>query len=228
METTPLLYGCNFLDKISHDSDYVQCPDLYSTYELHDFTNKYCNITEMQLLDLESKHVALADSKRKTELIKLGEQVGYNYVLWGTHRGKWINDDTRLRYELDRVESMVNYPSIRPIRIVICSNGKVFADNSHWALASAKKFGCDVKLKQIPFYIVDFTNPIPNIINNNGSVIQNEIDIMRTINAAGKIEQRVLNGWRINDTYSMRDLHNELQEWQIIKNFVPTNRYRHD
>jgi len=164
----------------------------------------------MKLVDLESKHVAFDNTARNKNLIELGKKAGYDYVLLGTHRGF---NPQRIQFEINRINEMAVSGHSRPVRIVICSNGKVFIDNTHWALAYIKRYGIDTQLNQLPFYIVDFSGEIPLLVNVNGSVIKNENDMKRAVNAAGKVEQRVQRGWRPESLSSpLKDLHFEIIE----------------
>lgn len=165
------------------------------------------------MLDLETKHVAYDSTQKNKDIIKQGKDVGYDYVLFGTHRGKWKDDNERLSFEVERIKSMTYSTESRPIKVVIGSSGKIFIDNTHWALAYVLRYGKDVKLNQVPFYIVDFRQNIPQIIDIKNSVIKNDVDITRAVNSAGKIEQRVQKGWRKNNTSSLAYLHDELTTW---------------
>ena len=102
----------------------------------------------------------------------------------------------------------------RPIKIVIASDNKLYADNTHWTCGYVIKYGEDVLVKNVPFYVIDLRTKIIKIISNNNSVIHNEKDIRETIKRALKINKRLKKGWRCEEVnYTMGDL---IKDYELI------------
>lgn len=160
-------------------------------------------IKDFLLRDLECKHIPIPNNSNKI-WISLANKVGYKWVLFGSHR--LMPETQRLSYEIERVNKMYESDISRPIRIVRTSNSMYFIDNTHWALAYLKRYGVNVKLLKIPFYIIDFTQKNPTIVDVNNSVIKEEQEIKNAITTANKIETRILKGWRDkNYSYTLND-----------------------
>ena len=124
-----------------------------------------------------------------------------------------MKEEERVPFEYNKICEMSKSLNLRPIRIVITSNGKIFVDNTHWAIAYMKRFGQDIKLSDVPFYIVDFNFEKPYIVDVKGTVIKNEQDIKRAVNAAGDVEERIQKGWRPRQiSYLLGDFAIELEK----------------
>lgn len=161
------------------------------------------------LISLECKHIPTFNNNNKIWL-NLANKVGYKWAIFGSHR--LMPEEQRLQYEIERVNKMYESAISRPIRIVKTSNSMYFIDNTHWALAYLKRYGLEVKLIKIPFYIIDFTQKIPLVVDVNNSVIKEEQEIKNAITAANEIETRVLKGWRNNNcSYTLKDFITELK-----------------
>ncbi len=134
----------------------------------------------------------MIDTKENNTFVKLAKQVDSKWVLFGPHRG--LNEEDRIPFELNRISNMASSSNNRAIIIVKTNNKKYFSDNTHWTLTYIQRFGNNVKLKDIPFYIVDFTSKKPLIVDYKNSVIKNDEDIQNAINSAKNIERRIKQG----------------------------------
>lgn len=189
-------------------------------YELINYSenSEYSKILDMKVLDLQCKHIAYVTQTNKI-FLQLAKKVDYQWVVFGSHR--FMKEEERLPFEINRINQMAESENSYPVRIVICSNNKIFVDNTHWALAYAKRYGQDLKLKSIPVYIIDFRNEIPTVVDVNNTVIKNDDDILKAIDAASDVEKRIKNNWRPeNVSYTLNELSTELQNFaknELIK-----------
>ena len=152
-------------------------------------------LLSVQLKELESKHIPYISDE--TEMLHQNAlQVGYTYDVFGSHR-----QYTNLLDEVDRIKNMSLTPCLRAIRIVLTSDGKVWSDNTHWTIAYILRYGLNIQLKDIPFYVVDFCHDIPIVIDYHDTLFDSLTEIRKAVKAAKNIQGRVNVGWR-NDNLS--------------------------
>ena len=166
----------------------------------------YCEIFSHKLIDTHSKHIARINESTNT-VHRLSQKVGYNIDIIGSHR-KTILEDER-----QRIQNMKNATCLRAARFVISSDGRVWADNTHWTIAYILRFGCDVTLKDIPSYVVDFRSNIPIIIEYKNILFDSLYCIKSAVACAKRIQDRLDNGWRpIDISFTINDLINDLYD----------------
>lgn len=112
------------------------------------------NIKNMKLTSLLSKHVFSLNNPRAAKVVLESAKTGYDYALWGVHNGH-IQD---FHFHMDRILKMEEDKYYHPLRIVVCKYifaDKSFAwcDNIHSAIVYIRKYGEDVRLKDIPYYV---------------------------------------------------------------------------
>lgn len=182
----------------------------YSLIDYNEYIKHNKKIEKLKIKDLECKHIPQVCGKYQV-WIDLANKVDYKWVVFGSHRNTPERD--RLSYEIERIYDICKSNLQRPIRIVKTSNGLYFSDNTHWSLAYMLRFGKDVKLTQIPFYIVDFSNPNGAVIVDfKNSVIKNEDDIKKAVCAAYDVEARIKKGWRnSHQSYILIDFYQDLK-----------------
>lgn len=179
------------------------------TYEEYIKSNK--DISQIYLSRLQCKHI-LYENEKNTIFLDLAEKVGYKWTLFGSHRE--LPEEKRVEFELDRINSMAASDINRAVRIVRVSNGKIFVDNTHWALSFMKRLGVKAKLRDIPFYLVDFCHEVPLIVDVSNSVLRTNKDMKNAVNAAGDIEERIQNGWRPNNiSYTIGQFQDEINAY---------------
>ena len=150
--------------------------------------NAYQDCLETKLKDLETKYMAKITQKTKP-LVELGQKFERPNVIFGAHKDKSIFD------EQDTVISLANGKNNVPVKIFIFPNKRIFVGNTKWALAYLKRFGDDVKVKQIPFFIVDLSREEPVVCDYKGSVYS-QSNIAKSVEEAKKLNDRLQNGWR--------------------------------
>ena len=99
----------------------------------------------------------------------------------------------------------------RAVRFVICSDGRIWSDNTHWTLAYLIKYGFQTTLLDIPAYIVDFRYSTPTVFDKNGVVFDSIFDIKSSIASAKRIQERINMGWRpVEISYTINVLYNDI------------------
>lgn len=164
----------------------------------------YSEIFNYKLINTHSKHIAYINEMTH-ELHKLSLKVDYNIDVIGSHRNTTLED------ERQRIQNMKNSSCLRAARFVICSDSRIWADNTHWTIAYILKFGNSVTLKDIPSYVVDFRNDIPIIIEYDNILFDSMYCIKSAIACAKRIQDRLDKGWRpINTSFTINDLIKDL------------------
>lgn len=163
------------------------------------------NLLPIQLKKLESKHIAYVNCQTE-QLHQNALQIGYMYDVFGSHR-----QYTNLSDEIARIRNMSSTPCLRAVRVVLTSDGKIWADNTHWTIAYILRFGLETQLNDIPFYVIDFRYDNPIVIDYNHTLFDSITEIKNAVNAAKNIQDRVTAGWRNNKlSYTIEELANVL------------------
>ncbi|WP_097006718.1 hypothetical protein [Lacrimispora amygdalina] len=157
-------------------------------YDLFDEL-KESDVLDYPVDALECKHVILNEPK---EIYEASVKANYDYVILGSHRHASINDEN------ERIFNMVSNKFFnRPVRIVKAKDGRLWCDNTHTAMAYLRRnYKKDIRLKNIPFYLVDVSCNVPVVISINNSVIQKDDDIQNAINCSLQINSRLDKGVR--------------------------------
>lgn len=177
-----------------------------------DMNDDYKNVLNSFLKDIETKYIGKITPKTKN-LIELGTKFERPNVLMGSHKGKSIFD------EQEEILFYVNGKNSVPVKIFMLEDGRVFAGNTKWAIAYLKRYGNNVKLKEIPFLIIDNRQKEPIVVDYNGSAY-NSKQINKVITTAQKLNERIKKGWRpIENKYTVGMLKDEIFK-QINKEIV--------
>ena len=165
---------------------------------------KYISFFERLVKSCQCKYISKL-SKSTQILYQLAKIVGFDNIFLG------YNKKPNLKEEMEKIRQLSYSKENRPIRIIIANDNRLWADNTFWALAYMDRIGVNIKLKDIPFYIVDTTKKVPSIISVNGSVIENQEDIKIAIGYSLRINELLDEGWRsIDISYTIEDLFNEI------------------
>jgi hypothetical protein len=153
-----------------------------------------------RLADTHSKHVPKGiDTPPISRLKQLATEVGYHYCDLGHHQ--------RLDPEQDRtyVSSMARMRDMRPTKLVLTRCGRLWCDNTHWGLAAMARWGTDVKVDRIPFYLVDLRGSSPLIIRRPLGLMGRGLEL--AVSNARAIQLRLDKGWRpIDIRFTLGDL----------------------
>ncbi|MER8513721.1 hypothetical protein NKH47_12305 [Mesorhizobium sp. M1060] len=147
------------------------------------------SIRARPLADLQSKHTVPGDmSPVSIALRRLGADVGYPYADIGT--------DHRRDHGADRVyvARMAVEAQLRPIKIVITRCNRLWADNTHWALAALRKFGPGCHIGDVEHYVVRFVGMGPELLALPPTM--GEAERREAIRLASSIQTRLDAGWR--------------------------------
>lgn len=171
---------------------------------------KESNVLEYPVAALECKHVILNKPK---EIYEASVKANYEYVILGSHRHASINDEN------ERIFNMVSNKSFnRPVRIVKAKDERLWCDNTHTAMAYLRRnYKKDIRLKDIPFYLVDVSRDVPVVFSINNSIVKNDDDIQRTINCSLQINSRIDKGVRPKGmSYTVGELNNIMSEYTCL------------
>lgn len=169
------------------------------------------NILNMKLTDMFCKHVIrnnrdciqLKAGKLYTESVKLR----YNECEWGVHSGH----PSDISFHIGKITKMEKDNYNHAVRIIICKydfcdSPIVWIDNLHSAIKYIREYGKDVKLIDIPFYVVDISDyDHPSIHGYNGSLRECYEDILGAISCAYKRFSRSNSKELIEIGYTVRD-----------------------
>ena len=161
----------------------------------------------LKLASLECKHIAYVDNKT-SRLHENALEIEYKNDILGSHRTY-----PNIFDELSRINNMAQSYCLRAVRIVITQDGRCWSDNTHWTLSYLFRYGKDTKLQKIPFYVIDFRNENPRVINYASTLFDSITEIRNAIEAAHSIQARLDIGWRTNGlNYTIGDLFSILSE----------------
>lgn len=171
---------------------------------IRELNNKYGNL---EVRKTESKHLPQNLFNKKALLFDdLAKKVNYKYSRLGVHKMYNHMQDVRC------VQSIVRQSNFRPVKFVITRDSRIWADNTHHALASLIKWGKNVKIKNIPHYYVDLRSKNPTIINRPQSLVNPNLEI--AIRYAIGIQNRLNLGWRspslsftVDDVFTIGNYH---------------------
>ena len=119
------------------------------------------SILEMRLVDLYCKHMIRVDYDKESKanrLLSASRTIGYGYCEWGSHDYSRSN----VFHHLGIIEKMEKDRYNHAIRVVLCKypfSDKVivWTDNLHSTIKYIRQYGEEVKLKDVPFYVVDLS-----------------------------------------------------------------------
>ena len=119
------------------------------------------SISEMRLVDLYCKHMVRVDYDKESKanrLLSASRTIGYGYCEWGSHDYSRSN----VFHHLGIIEKMEKEGYNHAVRVVLCKypfSDKVivWTDNLHSTVKYIREYGKEVKLKDVPFYVVDLS-----------------------------------------------------------------------
>ena len=171
----------------------------------------YSDIENMKVTNLLCKHVSFLSPKAK-QVLKESEKIGYKWCLWGTH-----SKNCSLSYHINKIQAMEKTGYEHSIRIVICkypfsSRLYIWTDNLHSTIMQIRKHGLDVKVKDIPHYIVDISEPDVVVFCNDNTYINTDENRKGVIECAFKRYRRSVNKKLLNIGYTVEDFINDNKE----------------
>lgn len=187
--------------------------------ELNISINNKNNISEiflnMKLTDMYCKHVIRNNPDgihiKAGKLYLESAKLGYKICNWGLHEG-YAGD---FHHHLQKILTMEQDHYNHAIRIIICKyqfcdRPIIWVDNLHSAIKYIRQHGKDVKLKDIPFYIVDISDyEHPYIYGYNNSLRENYEDILGAVACAYKRFRRSNSKELIEIGYTLEDFLND-------------------
>lgn len=140
--------------------------------EIKHSVNEY--LLSIRLVDMRCKH-ALSTSDKGREVIRLSSLIGYASAEWGFH-----SNHLDIRYHADVIMKMEKDGYTHAQRVVICNydfckEPCIWLDNMHSAVLAVRRHGMNVRLKDIPFYVVDISGNEPVVSENDTGVLDMEL-----------------------------------------------------
>lgn len=169
------------------------------------------DLLNMKLTDMFCKHVIRRNSDGIQ--IKAGKlyiescKLGYKVCNWGLH----VGHASDIQYHINSIVQMERDGYNPAIRIVVCKydfcdTHIVWVDNLHSAIKYIREYGKDIKLRDIPFYVVDISDyEHPSVYGHNGSLRKNYEDILGAVSCAYKRFRRSNSKELIEIGYTLRD-----------------------
>lgn len=143
-----------------------------------------------RIVSLECKHITEICEKTN-EIYERAVKSGHEWCVLGSHRNGTVDSEKKVITDM-----MENLNFNRPIRLVITSDGAVWADNTHTVIAYVLRYGEDLFVKEIPFYIVDTRYSIPRIVSVKNTVNDSVSDIKSAIACSERLNARLARGYR--------------------------------
>lgn len=115
------------------------------------------NLLNMKLVEMYCKHVILNSSNKSkaNQLLIASNKIHYEYCEWGVHDGS----PSDLSHHLSIITKMESDKYNHAVRVVICkykfcNEPIVWTDNLHSTVKYIREYGKEVRLKDIPFYVI--------------------------------------------------------------------------
>jgi hypothetical protein len=174
---------------------------------------EYEEILNRELTSLECKHVV---SLKNKNIYDASVNAGYEWVVFGSHRKGSLETEEKIILDMTK-DAKFN----RPIRIVYSKDERLWADNTHTTMAYINRYGENVCLKDVPFYLVDIRGVIPVIASIHNSVSNNFDDIYSAFACSERINDRLDKGVRpIDMSWTIKDLKEEFDFYCSIFNVM--------
>lgn len=168
-------------------------------------------LLNMKLIDMFCKHIIRnSQDNIKTKADKLYTEslkLGYNFCEWGVHSGH----PSDISFHTGIITKMEKDNYNHAVRIFICKydfcdTSIVWVDNLHSAIKYIREYGKDVRLRDIPFYVVDISDyQHPIIQGYNDSLRDNYEDILGAVSCAYKRFRRSNSKELIEIGYTLKD-----------------------
>lgn len=154
----------------------------------------YSDVLEAKLVNLECKHMIDLTNEKAYHMWSLANSAGYGNILWGYATGASKINEKR------KIENMCSPDFKRPMRVVIDKDKRLWADNTHTCISNIIKFGTNVKVKDVPFYIFDYSRSEPVILNYNNSFVETPENLNNVCKNSLFLIQRINAGIRPKNT----------------------------
>lgn len=137
-------------------------------------------LLNMKLIDMFCKHIIRnSQDNIKTKADKLYTEslkLGYNFCEWGVHSGH----PSDISFHTGIITKMEKDNYNHAVRIVICKydfcdTSIVWVDNLHSAIKYIREYGKDVRLRDIPFYVVDISDYQHPIIQGYNDSLRDQL-----------------------------------------------------
>lgn len=128
----------------------------------HNFTCLLSNLLDMKLVDMYCKHMIRNDfsnDSKANQLLSASREVHYDYCEWGRHDYSRSN----VLHHLGIIDKMESDGYNHAIRVVVCKyqfcdKTIVWTDNLHSTVKYIREKGKEVRLRDVPFYVVDLSD----------------------------------------------------------------------
>ena len=184
------------------------------------FPNDFMN---MKLTDMYCKHMMKNDSNydsKANKLLNASCKVGYEICEWGLHS----NHPSDFYHHMNIITKMEKDKYKHAIRIVMCKydfcdEPIIWVDNLHSTVKYIREYGKDVRIKDIPFYVVDLTDLKQPIVKGyNNSLRTNISNILGAISSAYFRYEKSNLQELIEIKYTIEDLLNDNPELYTYHN----------
>lgn len=167
-----------------------------------DTISEHAFLLNTKLKDLQAKFIAKI-SKSQRIFFDNVKKFGKEKVVFGAKY-----DDTNKAQNL--IYDLSAEKNTKPIKIIKDKYGRLFALNTARAVAYLRKYGHDVELKQLPFFLIDFSQNDLVIFDYNGA-LESQRNLEAVLDSAKRTIMRIENGWRsVGTSYTVGKLEKEL------------------
>lgn len=147
-------------------------------------------IEELKIIDMPCKHVLSLDSTKAKSLLEASHKIGYDQVMWGYGSGIYQNSEENRIIQINTIRRMIYKGFTRGFRIVVDSSGYVWVDNLHSAIRDIIVWGHDVRIGDVPHYVVDLSSEIVKVMGDRNYISDSLQDIYGAISVSYKRDRR--------------------------------------
>lgn len=176
-------------------------------------------VLETKIVDLACKHVFSIKTEQTKRIVEESYKNGYN-ARWGE-----LSGDFSFEHQINKILKMEQDNYYHVIRIVRCNysfmkESVLWGDNLHSLVFYLRKYGLDIKLKDIPFYLIDISDGQRIIYNYNDNLRKNMDDIKGAVRCALTRQLRSDNQEIIKLNYKIKDFIKDNPEFITYKKEV--------
>lgn len=175
-----------------------------SDIQITKLLDEYKYILNIDLKNLECKHVMPSKQRNIKKIIKNAQKANYPNIFWGYYR------ESSYETEWKTIDKMIQDNFMKAVRITITSDNHVWCDNTHTVISYLER-GYK-KLKDIPFYVVKFKNDEEYIyvMDFENSLSKDIEEIRGAVKNAKRLEFFIQNGGRKKCEWKIKNLYAQL------------------
>lgn len=182
----------------------------------------YQDILDKKVVDCLSKHVMRMESDKAKQLYECSRKIGVPQIIWGYGDGLHKDIEMNRIIQIGCIQHLMGHKEVKPLRVVIDTNGIPWVDNLHTVVRTILLHGEDITIADCNPYIADMSKSMPKVVSVKGSMHSDVKVISGAIRAATRRMNRIHSDmYKIN--YTIKDF---MEENEINKDALTISSSR--